>query len=132
MQIEAPRDADGNIIGAFAYQGNVANRSLELLGKTLGMLVEKTEVTHKKDYENLSNLKLQQLQVGQILVVLFVCHLGLFDQHAQGFSEQFQRSVSHVALVGKSADDIAVRIARRFDLHRSTPRRMRSMSWSTS
>ena len=61
MQIEAPRDADGNIIGAFAYQGNVANRSLELLGKTLGMLVEKTEVTHKKDYENLSNLELLQL-----------------------------------------------------------------------
>jgi hypothetical protein len=41
--------------------GNVANRVLELLQKPLGMLIEKTEVTHKKDYEDLSNLELLQL-----------------------------------------------------------------------
>jgi hypothetical protein len=41
--------------------GNVANRVLELLQKPLGMLIEKTEVTHKRDYEDLSNLELLQL-----------------------------------------------------------------------
>ena len=34
---------------------------VELLAKTLGMLVDRSEVTHKKDYEHLSNLELLQL-----------------------------------------------------------------------
>jgi hypothetical protein len=61
MQIDAPRDADGNIIGSFKYQGNVANRALELLAKTLGMLIEKSDVTQKRDYADLSNLELVKL-----------------------------------------------------------------------
>ena len=61
MQIEAPKDEDGNPIGSFQYQGNVANRALELLAKTLGMLVDKSEMTMKKDYSDLSNLELLQL-----------------------------------------------------------------------
>src|SRR5215471_14915491 len=61
MQIDCPKDEDGNPIGSFQYQGNVANRALELLAKTLGMLIEKSEVTHKKDYADLSNLELLQL-----------------------------------------------------------------------
>jgi hypothetical protein len=61
MQIDAPKDEHGNTIGSFQYHGNVANRALELLPKTLGMLTEKSEVTHKRDYADLSNLELVQL-----------------------------------------------------------------------
>ena len=61
MQIDAPKDEHGNPIGSFQYLGNVANRALELLAKTLGMLTEKSEVTHKRCYADLSNLELLQL-----------------------------------------------------------------------
>jgi phage terminase small subunit len=61
MQVTQPKDAEGNPTGNYQYQGNVANRALELLAKTLGMLVEKSEVTRKRDYADLSNLELLQL-----------------------------------------------------------------------
>src|SRR6516164_6514634 len=38
MQIDCPKDAEGNPTGNYQYQGNVANRALELLAKSLGML----------------------------------------------------------------------------------------------
>jgi hypothetical protein len=34
-------DGDGNPTGEYTYQGNVANRALELIGKELGMFKEK-------------------------------------------------------------------------------------------
>ncbi len=43
MQAEAVKDREGNEIGEYAYQGSVANKALELLGKELGMFVERTE-----------------------------------------------------------------------------------------
>lgn len=44
MQAKPVRsDDDGEAIGEYQYQGNVANRALELLGKELGMFVERTE-----------------------------------------------------------------------------------------
>ncbi len=41
----AVRDREGNETGEWTYQGSVANRALELLGKHLGMFVERKEVT---------------------------------------------------------------------------------------
>jgi phage terminase small subunit len=38
-------DAEGNPTGFYTYQGNVANRALELLGKHLGMFAERREIT---------------------------------------------------------------------------------------
>jgi hypothetical protein len=61
MQVECPRDADGNPVGNYQYNGAVANRGLELAARILGMLVDRSEVTHRKDYEDLSNLELLQL-----------------------------------------------------------------------
>ena len=37
MQNEPVRDSEGNETGIYTYQGHVANRALELLGKHLGM-----------------------------------------------------------------------------------------------
>ncbi len=61
MQVECPRDSDGNPLGNYQYNGAVANRGLELAARILGMLVDRSEVRHKKDYEQLSNLELLQL-----------------------------------------------------------------------
>jgi hypothetical protein len=41
-------DREGNELGEYQYQGNVANRSLELLGKHLGMFIDKHEHTGKE------------------------------------------------------------------------------------
>jgi phage terminase small subunit len=43
MTSEPVRDADGNATGEYRYEGAVANRALELLGKTLGMFRDKVE-----------------------------------------------------------------------------------------
>ena len=47
MQQVAVVDKDGKETGEFAYNGAVANRSLELLGKHIGMFVERHELTGK-------------------------------------------------------------------------------------
>lgn len=47
MQAQPVYDREGNETGFFEYQGNVANRALELIGKHIGMFVERHEVTGK-------------------------------------------------------------------------------------
>ena len=44
MQAKPVLDAKGNPTGEYTYQGHVANRGLELLGKHLGMFVDRTEI----------------------------------------------------------------------------------------
>ena len=39
-------DGDGQLVG-YRYEGNVANRALELLGKALGMFIDRKQVTGK-------------------------------------------------------------------------------------
>jgi phage terminase small subunit len=48
MQEEPVLDREGNPTGEYTYQGAVANRSLELVGKHIGMFVDKTEIEIKK------------------------------------------------------------------------------------
>lgn len=42
MQATPVKDAGGETIGEYTYQGNVANKALELLGKELGMFVDRS------------------------------------------------------------------------------------------
>jgi hypothetical protein len=55
------KNENGEAIGEFRYNGAVANKSLELLARILGMLVDKSEMTMKRDYSDLSDLELLQL-----------------------------------------------------------------------
>ncbi len=43
MQVEPVRDREGNPVGQYVYQGAVANKALELLGRELGMFQPKPE-----------------------------------------------------------------------------------------
>lgn len=45
MQAEAVRDREGNATGEYTYQGAVANRALELLGKHHGLFADRLEHT---------------------------------------------------------------------------------------
>lgn len=68
MEHEPVTDRDGNPTGEYIYNGSVANRALELLGKHLGMFVDKSEIkhsgeiSHKPDLDNLTDKELEQIE----------------------------------------------------------------------
>ncbi len=60
MQHEAVRNADGETIGEYAYNGSVANRALELLGKELSMFIDRKEIGDPGDFDRLTDDELMQ------------------------------------------------------------------------
>jgi len=54
MQAEAVLNNDGEPVGEYSYQGSVANRSLELLGKELGMFIDRKEVGRPGEFESMN------------------------------------------------------------------------------
>jgi len=59
MQAEAVKDHDGEPSGEYRYEGSVANRALELLGKELSMFVERKEVGQPGDFEKMDRDELR-------------------------------------------------------------------------
>lgn len=47
MQAEPVLDDKGNRTGEYVYQGNVANRALELLGKHQGMFIDRQQIDNR-------------------------------------------------------------------------------------
>jgi phage terminase small subunit len=58
-------DDDGNAVGEYQYQGSVTNRALELLGKELGMFVERSEVK-VSDFEELTVEQKRERILGRV------------------------------------------------------------------
>lgn len=54
MQAE-PVMRDGEPTGEFRYEGSVANKALELIGKELGMFIERRETGQPGEFEAMSN-----------------------------------------------------------------------------
>ena len=52
-------DKDGKPTGEYRYDGNVANRALELLGKQQGMFIDRHEVGQPNEFENWTNEELE-------------------------------------------------------------------------
>ena len=48
-------DAQGNPTGVYRYDGATANRALELLGKELGMFIDRKEVRHKNYWDSIDD-----------------------------------------------------------------------------
>lgn len=69
-QAEPVRDAEGRPTGEYTYQGSVVNAALGLIGKHLGMFVDRSEVTGKNgaplipptSRPNLQHLSTEQLE----------------------------------------------------------------------
>lgn len=55
MQVELVRDNEGNPTGEHQYEGAVANKSLELMGRHLGMFVDRSEVEIRKRIADLDD-----------------------------------------------------------------------------
>jgi phage terminase small subunit len=56
----AKTDDEGEAVGEYQYQGSVANRALELLGKELGMFIDRKEVGRPGDFENMNADQLRE------------------------------------------------------------------------
>lgn len=48
-------DSDGQPTGEWQYEGTVANRALELLGKHLGILIERREVGEPGEFDRMAD-----------------------------------------------------------------------------
>jgi hypothetical protein len=59
MQLRPVLDAKGNPVGEFKHDASAANRALELLGKQLGMFVERREKGRPGDFAGLSDEQLE-------------------------------------------------------------------------
>lgn len=59
MQAVAVNNGDGEPTGEYRYEGSVANRALELVGKELGMFVERKEVGQPGDFDRMSDDELR-------------------------------------------------------------------------
>ena len=60
MQHRPVLDAEGNPTGEYRYDGMVANKALELLGKTLGLYIERKEIGDPGEFERMSDAELDQ------------------------------------------------------------------------
>ena len=60
MQAEAVKDSQGEATGEYRYDGAVANRALELLGKELGMFVDRKEIGAPGDFERMTDEELAE------------------------------------------------------------------------
>jgi phage terminase small subunit len=72
-------DKDGNPTGEYRYEGAVANRALELLGKALGIFIERREEGKPGDFAHLSDEELDA-QLSQHLRAR-----GLTDRQIRNF-----------------------------------------------
>lgn len=55
MQAQEVTDREGRGTGEYVYQGNVANRALELLGKELGMFIDRKIVQNVDELDDISD-----------------------------------------------------------------------------
>jgi len=60
MQAEAVKDSEGSSTGEYRYEGSVANRALELIGKELKMFVDRKEVGQPGEFDNLTTDELRE------------------------------------------------------------------------
>jgi phage terminase small subunit len=66
MQAIPVKGADGNETGEYKWEGNVANRGLELLGKELGMFREKLDMTMKAEATSVSVILAKHCSLDQL------------------------------------------------------------------
>ena len=61
MQIRPVKDENGKVIGGeFRYNGNVANKALELIGRALGVFVDRKEVGQPGEFDHLNDDELER------------------------------------------------------------------------
>ena len=70
MQAIPVLDAEGNSIGEYKWEGNVANRGLELIGKQLGMFRENVDMTMKAEISSQAVILAEHCTLEQLQAML--------------------------------------------------------------
>ena len=70
LQAEPVLDSEGNPTGEYKYNGNVANRALELLGKEQGMFIDRKEVGKPGDFTEKSEEELDEFIAAEARALL--------------------------------------------------------------
>lgn len=70
MQHHPVLGPEGEEIGEYTYNGSVANRALELIGKEIGLFVDRKEFRYVNEFEKLSDeqLVVELAQTAQLLL----------------------------------------------------------------
>lgn len=55
LQAKQATNSEGEPVGDFKYEGSVANRALELLGKELGMFIDRKEVRNVSEFDEIDD-----------------------------------------------------------------------------
>lgn len=66
MQVKPVIGPDGKVTGEYEYAGQVANRALELIGKELGMFIERKEQGRPGEFAHLSDEELEERLVSKL------------------------------------------------------------------
>ncbi len=67
MQAKPVLNAEGNPVGEWKYEGAVANKALELIGKEIGMFVVRSERGRPGEFAHLSDAQLKEQFVQQLV-----------------------------------------------------------------
>jgi phage terminase small subunit len=79
MQLSPVLDKKGNPVGEYKHDASAANRALELIGKELGMFIERRERGGPGDFQGLSNEELNERLVATLV------DRGMGDAEARTF-----------------------------------------------
>ncbi len=77
LQAHPVRDADGEPTGEYRYEGNVANRALELLGKERGMFIDRKEIGLPGEFKSIEAMNADELRA---FVAREAAAIGLRDE----------------------------------------------------
>jgi hypothetical protein len=79
MQARPVFDHEGNKTGEYRYDGAVANRALELIGKEIGMFVTRHEQGKPGEFANLTDNQLKEKFIAQLV------EKGMSEKRARDF-----------------------------------------------
>ena len=118
MQAQPVIDRSGNPTGSYVYNGAAANRALELLGKELGMFIERRENRIVDEFENMSDADLEAWLDERAAARLKVRHRTRGPQRHNGGIGTLRPttargSLTNIPMLGKGADGQATKMGRR-------------------
>jgi len=81
VKLKGNSDMEKEVPGQYVYNGSVANKALELLGKELGMFIDRKEVGGPNEFARMSNEDLVALIEGCDSKIAAICNANGRSKH---------------------------------------------------
>ena len=120
MQAQPVLDRAGNPTGSYVYNGAAANRALELLGKKLGMFIERREnkivdefeMTTRRSRRGSMSGQRRGSRCGSVRVGCALTGVSLLAVSGRCYRRRHGASLTNGPMVGKGADGQATEMGR--------------------